>query len=568
MCDHREVRGPDRLARLRVAGLAATAVLAAGAYGAGALPGADPAAGLRAVGPLTASWPYWLGLAGWLAGLVALAVTWWRLGRAVPHPEPRVSPRWLLVTGALWAAPLLLAPPVGSRDVYAYACQGALWLDGANPYAVGVAAGGCPWVAAVPPLWQDTPTPYGPLAIALSGGVVAIARALTASTGGQLLVAISLFRAVALGGALLLARYVPRLARACGVDPAAATWLGLLSPLVAVHVVSGAHNDALLAGLVVAALALALAAPGQRALALAAPGERALALAAPAQRALALAAPGERRARLAVAVAAGAVLGLATAVKVTAVVAVPFVVLLATIPSSRDRAARLAGDSPDVRPDLWERGRAGVAVLGGGVLAFAGLTVATGLDLGWIGALRDTGRLAQWTSLPTGLGMAAGYALRLAGRPEAYATAVAVARVLGLAALVAAFAALVVRGWRAAAGPPATAPRVVVTACGSAFAALAVLSPVFYPWYAVTALAVLAAGVADPRWRRRLAGLALALSFLVLPGGLGLAVLTKLPGALLDVVLVVALIVAARRASTRRSRDGRHDTPEPLPPIP
>jgi hypothetical protein len=65
-----------------------------------------------------------------------------------------------------------------------------------------------------------------------------------------------------------------------------------------------------------------------------------------------------------------------------------------------------------------------------------------------------------------------------------------------------------------------------------------------------------------------LAGLALALSFLVLPGGLGLAVLTKLPGALLDVVLVVALIVAARRASTRRSRDGRHDTPEPLPPIP
>ena len=45
--------------------------------------------------------------------------------------------------------------------------------------------------------------------------------------------------------------------RACGVDPAVATWLGLLSPLVAVHAISGAHNDALLAGLVVAALAVA-----------------------------------------------------------------------------------------------------------------------------------------------------------------------------------------------------------------------------------------------------------------------------------------------------------------------
>ena len=67
-------------------------------------------------------------------------------------------------------------------------------------------------------------------------------------------------------------------------------------------------------------------------------------------------------------------------------------------------------------------------------LTFAALTLATGLDLGWIGALDSSGDLVQWTSLPTGLGMAVGYLLRVVGVPEAYEEAVLVARLLGLAA--------------------------------------------------------------------------------------------------------------------------------------
>jgi hypothetical protein len=461
----------------------------------------------------------------WLVGLVALAVTWWQLGATLRHRRRPVPLRWVLLTGALWAMPLLLAPPMGSRDVYAYACQGAVWLDGPGPYAVGPAVGDCPWVLAVSPLWRNSTTPYGPLAIALAGAVVALARMVTASTQGQLLVAIGLFRAVALGGGLLIARYVPRLARVCGVDPVTATWLALLSPLFALHVASGAHNDALLAGLVVAALALA-ATTGP-------------------------AAVGTRPAAL---IGAGAVLGLAAAVKVTAIVALPFVVLLAAIniPLIRDPARPHVGDLPGVRPDYRDLGRTGAAVVGGVVLAFAGVTLAAGLNLGWIGALRDTSKLMEWTSLPTGLGMAAGYALRLVGLPEAYQTAVAVGRVLGIVTLAVASLALVVRGWRCTAEPPVSARRAVVIACGAAFAALALLSPVFYPWYAVTGLAVLAAGTEPARWQRALGVLVVGLSFLVLPNGLGVASRTKLPGALLDVAIVAALVVVAARYAVRQ----------------
>ena len=174
------MRGLDRPERLRLGGFAGSALLAAGAYGAGALPGSDPerdCAVPGAPGPT-----FWLGFAACVAGLALLSLAWWRLGAARP------TPRWLLVTGGLWALPLLAAPPLASRDVYAYACQGWTWAHGDDPYTIGAAPGGCPWVDAVPAIWQGTGAPYGPLAIALSGG---------AAAPGHLLVAVGLLRLVA-----------------------------------------------------------------------------------------------------------------------------------------------------------------------------------------------------------------------------------------------------------------------------------------------------------------------------------------------------------------------------------
>ena len=473
------MRGLDRPERLRLAGFAASALLAAGAYGAGALPYTDPGAGLR--GPGAPGTSFWLGFAACVAGLALLSLAWWRINEARP------TPRWLLVTGGLWAVPLLAAPPLASRDVYAYACQGWTWVHGNDPYTIGAAPGGCPWVDAVPAIWQGTGAPYGPLAIALSGG---------AAAPGHLLVAVGLLRLVALAGGLLIAVYGARLATAIGADPATARWLGALSPLVAVHLVSGAHNDALMAGLTVAALAVAVT----------------------------------RKPAL-----AGLLLGLAIAVKATALIALPFAILLAT------------GE---------RRGRAALITISAAAVTFTALTLATGLDLGWIGALDSSDDLVQWTSLPTGLGMAVGYLLRAFGAPEAYEEAVLVARLLGLAAFALIGAVTLRRAYRT------VHKREIVLACGVALAAFAVLSPVFYPWYALLPLAVLAAAVTDARARTALAVTATVLAFLVLPNGLGLAVLTKLPGALLDVALVAGAAVAIRRRrAASAARPGGPATP-------
>jgi len=592
------VRGLESPLRLRAAGLVASVLVAAGAYGAGALPGRDPGAGLR--GPGTPGAGFWLGLAAWVVGVALLATAWWRLGRRLDG----LTTRWLLVTAALWALPLLLAPPLASRDVYSYACQGELWRTGVDPYTTGATGGGCPWAGAVPDLWRDTPTPYGPVAVALSGAAAAVARAIGGPEDRQLLAAVTLLRAVALVGGLLLIGYAGRLARATGVDPARARWLAALSPLVAVNLVSGAHNDALTAGLTVAALAIAAqparatdAAHFRAAQAHDPPRAHAATQSPRATQALTEApvpgpaqahhepqapdrthahqesqtpdpaqahhgsrSPGVARALRGVLVA-GALLGLAVAVKVTALVALPFVALLA--------ARRIGG-----RGGRW-RGVAvgGALVTGAGAAVFAVASLATGLGLGWIAALSDTGRLVQWTSLPTGVGMAAGYVLRLAGHGGSVDAAVDAARIAGVAALAIIGLALCWRALRATltarhdAEPHTPKPeplepdslepgprRTIVAACGWALAATAVLLPVFYPWYALAPLAVLAcattAGTA-----RRLAVAAIVTTLLVLPNGLGLAVLTKLPGAVLDVLVTAAIITAAvqRRRRSRAS---------------
>ncbi|HET8681177.1 MAG TPA: polyprenol phosphomannose-dependent alpha 1,6 mannosyltransferase MptB, partial [Micromonosporaceae bacterium] len=394
-------------------------------------------------------------------------------------------------------------------------CHGALVLDGHDPYAAGAVAG-CPWADAVPQLWRDTPAPYGPVAIAASAGAAALARALPAGPDAQLLVAVGLLRALALAGVAMMAWYGARLAARIGGDPVVAVWLGAVTPLGAVHAVSGAHNDALVAGLVLAALSAA-AGPG------------------PVVRARAAGLAGSLRglAGSLRGLAPGALLGLAVAVKVTAVVAVPFAVLLVAGAGRPGRGG--AASTPTALA------RAGAAVLGAGALAFAAASTTlaalpgVGSGLGWVAALGRTGSLVQWTSLPTGLGMAAGYGLRALGWPQAYEEAVAVARALGLAALAAVLVLLWWRAWRGAAGA-----RGVVVAAGAAMAATAVLGPVFYPWYALAPLAVLATCTTGDRARRWLAAVTAVLALLVLPFGLGLAVLTKLPGALLDVLAVIA----------------------------
>ncbi len=401
-----------------------------------------------------------------LIGVAVLTGAWLGLRRVT-------GTRWLLVTAGLWALPLLVAPPLFSGDATAYACQGQLFDHGLSPYRHGVADLPCTWLAEVPRLWWYTRSPYGPFWVALSGlaGV------------DRWWLAVAVLRVVALAGIVLIIGYGHRLARALGTDPSRVAWLGVASPLVLLHGVSGVHNDALMAGLVVAGLATAVDTRWG--------------------------------------VRAGVLLGLAVAVKVTAVVAVPFALLL--VPR-----------------------RAWAGLTAAALASFAGVTAATGLGLGWLPALSGTATLIQWTSPPTGVGMAAGYLLRLAGRPELAPAALAVARGLGLAVLAVVLVGLC---WRAGPKPA------VVRAAGLALGATAVLGPVFFSWYALAPLAVLSTTPLTERTERRLAWLVAGLALIVLPSGAGIASMTKPLGAFGELVLLIVLAVwGVRRLHAGRAR--------------
>ncbi|WP_405946098.1 polyprenol phosphomannose-dependent alpha 1,6 mannosyltransferase MptB [Streptomyces prunicolor] len=233
---------PVDLRRCQVLGLAGTAVLALGGETAGALPAAD----LFSPASVQAA----LGLVGVYFGVVLLIAAWLLLGKLVRSAEPP-TPRSLFLVLAVWAAPLLLAPPLFSRDVYSYLAQGAMVDAHMDVYAHGPAALGGPLADEVAPLWQHTGAPYGPVFLAM-------ASALSGLTRGELPAGLFGMRLVALLGVGLMAAALPRLARHSGADPAAALWLGALNPLVLLHLVAGAHNDAIMLGLLGIGLVAAL----------------------------------------------------------------------------------------------------------------------------------------------------------------------------------------------------------------------------------------------------------------------------------------------------------------------
>ncbi|MFD7459745.1 MULTISPECIES: polyprenol phosphomannose-dependent alpha 1,6 mannosyltransferase MptB [unclassified Streptomyces] len=230
------------LRRCQILGLAGTAVLALGGETAGALPVRD------VLSPASAAAA--LGLVGVYFGVVLLIAAWALLGRLVRGPQPP-TPRTLLLVLAVWAAPLLLAPPLFSRDVYSYLAQGAMVDARIDVYTHGPSALGGPLADEVAPLWQHTAAPYGPV-------FLAVASALSGVTRGELPAGLMGMRLLALLGVALMAAALPRLARHSGADPAAALWLGALNPLVLLHLVAGAHNDAMMLGLLGVGLVAAL----------------------------------------------------------------------------------------------------------------------------------------------------------------------------------------------------------------------------------------------------------------------------------------------------------------------
>ncbi|WP_370289240.1 polyprenol phosphomannose-dependent alpha 1,6 mannosyltransferase MptB [Nocardioides sp.] len=372
-----------------------------------------------------------LGLVTVLAGLGLLASAWIRLSRTIAlgeqgTAEPREGVALVRFATAAWTAPLLLAPPLFSRDGWSYAAQGMLAHVGLSPYRWGPEAlvpqgffplpgwlTGPPVVQAVDPMWFDTATPYGPLPLVFGS--------FAAGFTGNPWVLVVAHRCLALVGLALLAWAVPRLARWTGVNPALAAALVLASPLMLANGVAGLHNDLLVVGLMAAALVVA--------------AERGW-------------------------VAGAVVAGLAAGVKVPGGLVCVGIVLV-TLPAGAALAVRL-------------RRIASVGAVSVGTLLALG--VVTGLGSGWAQALLVPGEVNTPLSSTTLVGGWLDWMAGLVGAGLPPATFLTAVRALGL------LAALALGAWVLLRRP--TGDRgVALTATALTVAAFVVLSPVVHLWY-------------------------------------------------------------------------------------
>lgn len=165
-------------------------------------------------------------------GVIALTWGWWHI-----RPTAHRAPVHAATALGLWSLPLLLVPPVLSPDATLYADMGWTLSSGANPYQVGLAASGGPFVAQVDQLWAGSGVAYPPLTLRLAQAMVTMA-------GFHPYWSIVAMRIPALIAVAAMLWLVPRIASGVGVSARSAVWLGVLNPLLVLHFIGAAHNDA------------------------------------------------------------------------------------------------------------------------------------------------------------------------------------------------------------------------------------------------------------------------------------------------------------------------------------
>jgi alpha-1,6-mannosyltransferase len=347
---------------------------------------------------------------------------WVLLGREVL--ARRANARAVLTTSALWLLPMVVSPPLFTRDVYSYLAQGTMPLRGFDPYGGGPDVLSGPVLDNVHWFWQDTPAPYGPLFILIAKGIAAV-------TGENMIAGVLLMRLAMLVGLGLFVAALPGLTRHLGGRLPVTLWIAVANPVMVIHLVGGPHNDLLLLGLLSLGSLLVL----------------------------------NRKH------AAGiALVTLAMAVKASAGVALPFLVLV--------WAARLTGPQ---RIRIIKGTAAGVGVF---LPVFAACTLAAKVGLGWLPALNAPAMIVNWLSLSTGSGELIYNIVSWAigGLPKTpFFTAT---RIIGGVALLV----IGVRQWLASRGGGPDAVR----RAGIVLLLVALLSPATLPWYYTWGMALLA----------------------------------------------------------------------------
>ncbi len=182
-------------------------------------------------------------------GLVLTAVAWLRIVVGARRGE-QLRYKWLLF--GLWVLPLMVAGPLFSRDVYSYAAQGRMVTLGINPYSGGPALlGNSAYRSTVDPLWGMAKAPYGPLFLALAGGLVQL-------SGHSPMMTVLLLRLVALASVVVIGIFILKIADLLGVNRDLAFALSAANPILLYTFASAGHNDALMTALMVAGIYLFL----------------------------------------------------------------------------------------------------------------------------------------------------------------------------------------------------------------------------------------------------------------------------------------------------------------------
>lgn len=505
-----------QLARLRLWGTVGALLMMVGStasYGA-AVPSPNPVDGARILGLLSRLGPASLALSYTGAGLLVLC--WFLIGRfSRPGRVRRLTRSQLSHTLAMWAVPLLITPPIFSRDSYSYLAIGWMMNEGFDPYTLG------PYDALGPedPLahqvdgrWQHTGTPYGPVFLLISKGIVAI-------TGQNVMAGILLQRLVEVLGVLLIVWALPRLARRCGVDPVSALWMGALNPLVLFHLIAGAHNEGLMIGFMMAGLVVALGRLH--------PEEDPAWL--------------ERQAWLRP-IAGIALITVGVGVKATAGMALAFLVVAL--------ARRSGGRWSDLI-------RWGLLTAVASLAVFGLFTWWAGGGLGWIAGLGNPGSVQSFLSVSTTIGAGAGALGVLLGLGDHTATTVEIMQLVGTG--LGGLLALVVLWccWRPGRPRADGTRRPLVEpmlGLGLGLGVFVLLSPVIQPWYLLWAAIPLAATARTPGIRRATVWLCTIFAVIIMPNGATIPVFTIVRSVIAAAVVVALVLFLLARSGLPASR--------------
>ena len=366
--------------------------------------------------------PSFIGVFAVLGGMLLLLFAWFWLLQVRLRSE---TVSWFQVAGIFiaWTVPMLIVAPIFSRDVYTYAAQGEMMSHHISPYAYGpgVMGTGTAFTTLADPIWWQSASPYGPLFLRIDGSVVSV-------TGHSVLMSVVLLRLLALLGVVLAAIGVGLIARHFRRDPMLAVLLVALNPLVLLHLIGGAHNDALMIGLLAIGVALAL----------------------------------YRHPILGIVVCA-----FAASVKAPAALGIVFIGWSCLGEREDGRSRRVMG--------------AGIATAIG-VAVMAALGQVTGLGWGWIRGLSNPGAARTWLDVPTGLGMFFGKVLYFIGLHGMTTDAISLTRTAGLLLAGSIVLYLLLHCERIG----------LVRALGLSLLAVAILGPAVQPWYLTWGLIVLA----------------------------------------------------------------------------